>query len=176
MCHRLKASTRDQDWGLGIEDFGILIEENGSKRDSGDSGERRCWIALGMGGLGSMTYMLKFKKKITKIMKRSDPCSRPRAPSPLNCSCSMIRSVKKNDQVREKMRRSQMVRMWWKVGRGLREVLKKGPFCSLLLQRGPDPPPLRSSVGKWNFFGQYFWSIFLVNMVNIVNIFGQYFL
>ena len=37
-------------------------------------------------------------------------------------------------------------------------------------------PPLRSSVGKWNFFGQYFWSIFLVNMVNMVNIFGQYFL
>ena len=59
MCHSLQALTQDQDSGLGIEDFGILIEENGSKRDSGDSGERRCWIALGMGGLGSVTYLLK---------------------------------------------------------------------------------------------------------------------
>ena len=40
---------------------------------------------------------------------------------------------------------------------------KKGPFCSLLLQRGPDPPPL---VVPWES------EIFLVNIFVVVDAIG----
>ena len=57
---------------------------------------------------------------------------------------------------------------WERLGK----ASKKGPFCSLLLQRGPDPPPLvvpwESEIFLVNIFGQYgqysqyFWSIFFI--------------
>ena len=45
----------------------------------------------------------------------------------------------------------------------IREGVKKGPFCSLLLQKGPDPPPL---VVPWES------EIFLVNIFVVVDAIG----